>query len=88
MRTTISLDDRIGEAARRRAEEEGLSLSAYIARLIAAALAIPQSAAPAPPFQLITAGGSGPSRGVDLDRTSTLLEEDDVERYGDEADSR
>lgn len=82
MRTTISLDDRLGEAARKRAAEEGLSLSAFIAKALRDVLSrSPQADAP-PPFQLITVGGGGPGPGVDLDRTSELLVAEDGERYG------
>lgn len=83
----LNNDDRLGEAARRRAAQEGISLSAYLARLIATALATPTPCEP-PPFRLITADGSGPAPGIDLDRTSALLEDDDVDTYGKKVDSR
>ncbi len=82
MRTTISIDDHLGEDARRLAIEEGLSLSALVARALRSYLAQPPRAATDPPFELITAGGGGPLPGIDLDRTSDLLVAEDRERYG------
>jgi hypothetical protein len=42
MRTTISLDDDLGEAARRRARREGLSLSALVARAFHGSSLVPR----------------------------------------------
>ena len=58
MRTTISLEDRLAQQVRRRAEEEGLSVSAFIARTLDDALKrmAPQSS---PPFRLVTVKGEG-----------------------------
>jgi hypothetical protein len=81
MRTTISLDDRLGEAARRRAADEGLSLSAFIARALAEAMARSEAPVAAPPFRLVTVGGGGPRAGIDLDRTSDILVAEDEETY-------
>jgi hypothetical protein len=84
MRTTISLDDALGKAARRRAREQGLSLSAFMAKAVRALLA--EEARPAArrrPFRLVTVGGGGPQPGVDLDRTSGLIVADDEAAYGE-----
>lgn len=83
MRTTISLDDHLGADARRLAAREGLSLSAYIARLLRDARA--RSEEPEDqqrPFRLVTVAGGGPRDGVDLDRTSAIVTDDDQRRYG------
>ena len=72
MRTTISLDDRLGQAARRRAHEEGLSLSAFVARALQAVLTDRSTRATGRRFRLVTVGGPGLQPGVDLDRTSAL----------------
>jgi hypothetical protein len=73
MRTTISLDDRLGEQVRRRAAREGLSVSAFIARVLDDALKRPSaSSPPLPPFRLITVKGDGVHPGVDLDRPRAL----------------
>ena len=73
MRTTISLDDQLGRAARRRARQEGVSLSALVARALVRLFTERNSPDEAPPFRLVTAGGEGPEPGVDLDRTSLLV---------------
>jgi Arc/MetJ family transcription regulator len=83
MRTTISLDDELGEAARRRARREGLSLSALVARALRTLLAERNPRREAPPFRLVTVGGGGPRAGIDLDRTADLLVAEDEASYGD-----
>ena len=81
MRTTIALDDSLLEDAKRRAARRGLTLSALVEEALRAELlraAVPQRR---PPFRLVTVKGTGPRKGVDLDRTSALLAEEDVEAY-------
>ncbi len=73
MRTTISLDDNLGRSARRRARQEGLSLSALIARALNSHLTARPVAEEAAPFRLVTVDGEGLHPGIDLDRTSELL---------------
>ena len=82
MRTTISLEDGLGKAARRRAREEGLSLSALVARALRSLLTKGQPQVEGRPFRLVTVRGEGPQPGVDLDRTSTLIVADDEAAYG------
>jgi hypothetical protein len=82
MRTTISLDDTLGKAARRRAREQGLSLSALVAQALKALLTEREPRTPSRPFRLVTVSGGGPQPGVDLDRTSALIVADDEAAYG------
>jgi len=84
MRTTISLDDNLGKTARRRARQEGLSLSALVARALRAFLADRGAPTTAQPFRLVTVSGGGPLPGVDLDRTSGLIVAEDEASRGDE----
>ncbi|MBC8071350.1 MAG: ribbon-helix-helix protein, CopG family [Deltaproteobacteria bacterium] len=77
MRTTISLSEGLAEDVRRRAAQQGISASALIERLIRAGLHAEAPSAPAPPFRLVTAGGSGVLPGVDLDRNARLVDDDD-----------
>lgn len=84
MRTTISLDDRIFEAVKRRAAKEGRSVSAFIADVLDDALKRRQDEVEAKPFRLVTAGGDGVQPGVDLDRPRELLAAEDETRYGSE----
>jgi hypothetical protein len=55
MRTTISLDDRIFEAVKRRAAAEGRSVSAFIAAVLDDALKRDQRPREERPFRLVTA---------------------------------
>jgi len=84
MRTTISIDDRLGERVKRAAAREGLSVSAYIARLLDDALKRTEPR-PVPAFRLVTVGEGGVLPGVDLDRPRTLMVADDEAAYGSPA---
>ena len=81
MRTTILLDDRLGERLRAHARREGKSFSEFLADAGRKAL---ESAGETNvvPFELITFSGGGPMEGIDLDRTNELLGTDDVAVYG------
>lgn len=77
MRTTVNLSDPLLRAARRRAAERGITLSAFLEDLLRMQLAHKESAV-APPFRLHTASGKLVNPDIDLDRTSALemLEEE------------
>jgi hypothetical protein len=81
MRTTIALDDGLAERVRRRAAEEGLSVSAFIAKTLDDVLK-QQPPISSPPFKLVTVKGNGPSAGFDLDRPRALETEEDAARFG------
>lgn len=85
MRTTISLDDALGKAARRRAREQGLSLSALVAQALRALLTERRAREASAPFRLVTVRGGGVQPGVDLDRTSALIAADDEAAFGGDA---
>jgi hypothetical protein len=82
MRTTISLDDRIFEAVKRRAAAEGSSVSAYIARVLDDAVKRADPPAKERPFRLISVGGGGPYDHVDLDKPRLLMVAEDEELHG------
>ena len=82
MRTTISLDDRIFEAVKRRAAAEGRSVSAFIAAVLDDAMKRDTKPSEDRPFRLVTVGGGGPYPEVDLDRPRELMVADDEEQYG------
>jgi hypothetical protein len=88
MRTTIFLDDNLGKAARRRARQEGLSLSALVARALRTLLTEQRARTEGRPFRLVTVGGGGPRPGIDLDRTSALVVAEDEAWRGDQARGR
>jgi len=75
------MEDRLAERVRRKAKEEGLSVSAFIARTLDDALKR-QTPTASPPFRLITVDGDGLFPGVDLDRPRALFSEDDEARFG------
>lgn len=81
MRTTISLDDRIFEAVKRRAAAEGRSVSAFIAAVLDDAIKRDLEPAEKRPFRLVAIGDGGPYPGVDLDRPRELMVAEDEERY-------
>lgn len=73
VRTTILLDDELGEKLREVAKSRGMSLSAFLAEAGRTAMAAEQANEPAEPFRLITRGGSGVHDGIDLNRPSALI---------------
>ena len=81
MRTTISIDDRLGERVKRMAAGEGLSVSAYIARVLDDALKRTEPR-PVTAFRLVTVGAGGVFPGVDLDKPRTLMVAEDEAAYG------
>ncbi len=81
MRTTISLDERLGRQVRQRAAAQGLSVSAFISRILDDAL---KRRAPSetPPFHLVTVRNARVRPGVDLDSPRSLDAEDDRAQFG------
>jgi hypothetical protein len=82
MRTTISLDDRIFEAVKRRAAAEGRSVSAFIAAVLDDAMKRDPRPSEERSFRLVAVGGGGPYPEVDLDRPRELMVAEDEEQYG------
>jgi hypothetical protein len=81
MRTTISIDDRLLDALKQRAREEGKTVSRLIedsVRLTVAARVPDQE----DDFELVTFGRGEGFTPHDTDKTGKLLERDDLERYG------
>lgn len=76
MRTTISLDDRLARQVRRAAAAQGISMSAFIARVLDDAVKRREPSRQ-PPFELVTVRGVRPRAGVDLDRPRALDAHDD-----------
>lgn len=80
MRTTIVVDDELGERFREEARARGKSLSAFLVE--AGRLALNEPEKQAAPFELITFGAHGAYPGVNLDQVSSLLVAEDQENYG------
>ena len=66
LRTTISLDGQLAIKVRRAAAEQGLSVSAFIARTLDDVLKR-REPSDQPPFRLVTVLGGRPRRDVELD---------------------
>lgn len=81
MRTTITIDDDLLEHLRRRAAESGTTVSRLIEDSVRLAAARPRGAEPKE-FKLVTYGRGGRFTSLDVNRTSVLLESEDVERFG------
>jgi predicted transcriptional regulator len=81
MRTTIALDDRLLERLKKRAVESGTSVSRLVERAVRLLL---QSPAPQQPehFDLVTFGERGQFTSLNIDKTTSLLEGDDIDRFG------
>jgi len=82
MRTTISLDDSLIDGLKKRAAERGTTVSRLIEDSVRLSLAKAKSESAETRFKLVTYGRGGRVTGADLDETSRLLEEDDLEKYG------
>ncbi len=81
MRTTIILDDHLGERLRHEARRRKQSFSAFMADAGRKALADHAEEPPAKGFDLITYGKGGVRYGVDLNQTGALLAAEDEEAY-------
>ncbi len=82
MRTTISIDDEILEQLKRRARETGTSVSEQIEEAIRRDLNARADPAEPVGLELVTFGRGGRFSRFDVDRTSSLLEIEDRERFG------
>jgi hypothetical protein len=83
MRTTISIDDGVLDDLKQRAAQRGTTVSRLIEDSVRLALAgPPDGSAVSEELDLVTYGRGGRFTRLDVDRTSALLELDDLERYG------
>ena len=81
MRATISHDDRIFEAVKRRAAAEGRSVNAFISAVLDDAIKRDLRPEKTRPFRLVTVGGDGPYPEIDLDRPRELMVAEDDDRF-------
>ena len=81
MRTTITLDDRLFTQLKRRAAESGTSVSREVEEAVRLLMRMPAPEGDTEPFELITFGAGGRFSRHNVDKASTLLEIDDVERH-------
>ena len=81
MRTTITLDDQLLAKLKKRAAESGTSVSGLIAQGVQLLMKAPPAAAHKATFELVTFGAGGRFSNRNIDKTSSLLEEDDASRF-------
>jgi hypothetical protein len=81
MRTTITLDERLLSQLKRRAAEQGTSVSKLVEQAVRLFVRTPRAPVGSPTFELITFGAGGRFSRHNIDKTSALLEADDLERF-------
>lgn len=82
MRTTITIEDSILEQLKARALKEGTTVSRLIEDSVRLAALSQGQGDVGPAFELITFGEGGHFTSFDVDRASTLIEQDDFARHG------
>ncbi len=73
MRTTIAIDDRLLEAAKRIAQQRGITLGGVIEEALRRDLADRSTPSPGPPVPIFR-GGSGLKPGVDVSSTRAIFD--------------
>jgi hypothetical protein len=81
MRTTISLDERLIAQLKRRAAEQGTSVSKLVEQAVRLFVRPPRTATAPQAFELVTFGRGGRFTRQNIDKTSALIEADDLERF-------
>jgi hypothetical protein len=81
MRTTITLDDRLIDQLKRRAAEQGTSVSKLVEQAVRLFVRSPRTPTVPQAFELVTFGKGGRFSRHNIDKASALLEADDRERF-------
>lgn len=81
MRTTVTLDDRLLAQLKKRAAESGTSVSRLIEQAVHLFMRAPSPAKRSHRFDVVTFGAGGHFSRQNIDKTSALLETDDVDRF-------
>lgn len=81
MRTTITLDDHLLAKLKKRASETGTSVSRLIEQAIRLLMQAPRPTRSKNGFVLVTFGAGGRFSARNIDKTSSLLEAEDVQRF-------
>jgi hypothetical protein len=81
MRTTITLDERLIAQLKRRAAEQGTSVSKLVEQAVRLFVRSPRTPTAPQAFELVTFGKGGRFSRHNIDKTSALLEADDLERF-------
>jgi len=81
MRTTITVDERLLAELKKRASESGTSVSRLIEQGVRLLMRTPPAGKKQNRFQLVTFGAGGRFSRQNIDKTSALVETDDIERF-------
>jgi hypothetical protein len=81
MQATITIDEVILEQLKARAAKESTTVSQLIEDYVRLA-AKPLDEVAGKPFKLVTFGKGGRFTSLDVDRSSALIEQDDIARHG------
>ena len=81
MRTTITLHDNLLAKLKKRASESDTSVSRLIEQAVHVLMQAPGRAKRKERFKLVTFGAGGHFSNRNIDKTSALLETDDLERF-------
>ncbi len=81
MRTTITLNERLMAQLKRRAAEQGTSVSRLIEQAVRLFVRPPRTPAESSAFELIRFGAGGRFSRLNIDKTSALIGADDLERF-------
>ena len=81
MRTTITLDDQLLARMKKRAAQSGTSVSRLIEQAVHLLMRTPPTARRKDGFELVTFGAGGHFSRHNIDKTSSLLEAEDVARF-------
>lgn len=82
MRTIITVNRQIMEQLRKRAAQSGGPVRRLIKKAVRFFQQAPATGTPEEPFELVTFGAGGRFSEHSPDKTSALLEAEDVERFG------
>jgi Arc/MetJ family transcription regulator len=81
MRTTITLDERLLAQLKRRAAEQGTSVSKPVEQAVRLFVRSPRVPTAPQAFEQVTFGMGGRFSRHNIDKTSALLEADDLEHF-------
>jgi len=81
MRTTITLDDTLLAQLKKRAAASGTTVSRLIEQAVRLFVRTPPAPKKQNRFELVTFGRGGRFSRQNLDKTSRLIEDDDIARY-------
>lgn len=82
MRTTITLDDGLLEQLKARAGASGTTVSGLVEQAVRLFIRTPRATKQQERFELVTYGRGGQFSRQNIDKSSRLIEAEDVAKYG------